>query len=84
MSVQHIVGFRFKQGVAVSVQTDLSDAFVKLKQECVLPTTNAPYITKLVGGAQNSPEGLAKGMQVGVNTIDSNVPSLAKRFMFLF
>ncbi|KAG7412297.1 hypothetical protein Forpe1208_v008706 [Fusarium oxysporum f. sp. rapae] len=48
------------------------DDFLQLKNLCIHPTSNKPYITSLQGGKDNSPEGMQNGITHGfVATFES-------------
>ncbi|KAF8851423.1 stress responsive A/B barrel domain-containing protein [Acephala macrosclerotiorum] len=54
MGIVHIVLFEFKS-------EDIQDAchrMLSLKDDCLHPTTNKPYVKSAVSGRDNSPEGL--------------------------
>lgn len=63
MPVQHVVAFKFKASTS-SVQLDeVAKAFLKLKEMCRRQDGSGPYISRLSGGKQDSPEGAHQGTQ---------------------
>jgi len=62
-SIQHLVQFAYKPEVTASHRQEVASAFLALKDECKHPDTAEPYILSLVGGKDNSPEGLADGLE---------------------
>ncbi|KAJ5871663.1 uncharacterized protein N7529_004016 [Penicillium soppii] len=65
MAVTHIVLFKFKSAVPSDVISDLCAQVILLKDNCLNPSTNKPYIKSFVGGQDHSPEGLQDGMTHG-------------------
>ncbi|KAK6839162.1 hypothetical protein PG990_010788 [Apiospora arundinis] len=63
MTVVHIVQFRFKDGTSPEAVSEACAHMCSLKETCVHPQSNKPYITSLTGGKDNSPEGLQEGIQ---------------------
>ncbi|KAL1999291.1 hypothetical protein VTN02DRAFT_4732 [Thermoascus thermophilus] len=61
MPIVHVVLLRFKPDVAPSVVEATCQQFLSLQERCVRPATQTPYLRSLVGGRENSPEGLANG-----------------------
>ncbi|KAJ5881092.1 uncharacterized protein N7473_012145 [Penicillium subrubescens] len=62
MSITHIVLFQFKAGTDTKVIKDTCDRMIGLKEDCVHPTSNKPYIKASSGGADNSIEGIQNGI----------------------
>ncbi|KAI1067846.1 hypothetical protein LB507_010533 [Fusarium sp. FIESC RH6] len=68
MTVTHTVLFQFKSDVDSSQVREaclICDRFLALKDQCIHPTSNTPYIVSLVGGKDNSPEGMQNGLTHG-------------------
>ncbi|KAJ5616953.1 Dimeric alpha-beta barrel [Penicillium hordei] len=62
MSITHIVLFQFKSEVAAEVVQDACERMLALKNNCVHPTSQQPYIKSASGGKDNSPEGIQNGI----------------------
>ncbi|KAK1144827.1 hypothetical protein N8T08_004840 [Aspergillus melleus] len=62
MSITHIVLFQFKSDVSKDVIKDTIKRIVSLKDNCIHPTSQKPYIRSLSGGLDNSPEGIQHGI----------------------
>ncbi|KAJ5677722.1 uncharacterized protein N7477_003355 [Penicillium maclennaniae] len=62
MSITHIVLFQFKSGLEPAVIKDTCDRMLALKDNCLHPTSQKPYIVSSSGGSDNSPEGIQNGM----------------------
>ncbi|KAL5362636.1 hypothetical protein BJX96DRAFT_154282 [Aspergillus floccosus] len=62
MSVTHIVLFQFKADATPEVVKDVCSRMLALKDECIHPTSQKPYIKFSSGGADNSPEGIQNGI----------------------
>ncbi|CAI7647928.1 unnamed protein product [Penicillium glandicola] len=62
MSITHIVLFQFKSDVAAEVIEDACGRMLVLKDNCVHPTSQKPYIKSASGGKDNSPEGIQNGI----------------------
>ncbi|KAJ5178265.1 Dimeric alpha-beta barrel [Penicillium coprophilum] len=62
MSITHIVLFQFKAGLAAEVIQDVCERMLALKDNCVHPTSQKPYIKSASGGKDNSPEGIQRGI----------------------
>ncbi|TVY45185.1 hypothetical protein LSUB1_G001020, partial [Lachnellula subtilissima] len=60
--IVHIVMFEFKEEVSPEAVKDVCDRLLALKDQCVHPTTNTPYLKSGMGGKQNSPEDLSGGL----------------------
>ncbi|PGH20810.1 hypothetical protein AJ80_03437 [Polytolypa hystricis UAMH7299] len=62
MGVTHIVFFQFKTGTSAETIKDVSSRMLALKDTCIHPTSQKPYITASKGGVDNSKEGLQSGI----------------------
>ncbi|KAE8351488.1 stress responsive A/B barrel domain-containing protein [Aspergillus coremiiformis] len=62
MSVTHIVLFQFKVGTSAEVIKDVCDRMLALKDNCLHPSSQKPYIQTSSGGIDNSIEGLQRDM----------------------
>ncbi|MCJ1347007.1 hypothetical protein MMC31_005227 [Peltigera leucophlebia] len=62
MDIVHIVMFQFKDIASAEQVQDASDCMLALQSACVHPTTNQPYVKSIIGGKDNSPEGLQNGI----------------------
>ncbi|KAJ5218684.1 uncharacterized protein N7498_000783 [Penicillium cinerascens] len=62
MSITHIVLFQFKAGTEPEVVKDTCDRMLALRDNCLHPTSQKPYIKTSSGGADNSPEGIQNGI----------------------
>ncbi|EWG39682.1 hypothetical protein FVEG_15058 [Fusarium verticillioides 7600] len=72
MSITHTVLFQFKDNVDQKDITKTCDDFLQLKDLCIHPTRKKPYIISLLGGKDNSPEGMQNGITHGfVATFES-------------
>ncbi|KAI8408154.1 hypothetical protein FOFC_11088, partial [Fusarium oxysporum] len=72
MSITHTVLFQFKDDVDQKDIRKTCDDFLQLKDQCIHPTSNKPYILSLQGGKDNSPEGMQNGITHGfVATFES-------------
>ncbi|TVY39301.1 Stress-response A/B barrel domain-containing protein HS1, partial [Lachnellula cervina] len=60
--IVHIVMFEFNEGVSAEVVDDTCSRLLALKDQCIHPTTNKPYVTAGMGGKENSPEDLSGGL----------------------
>ncbi|KAK4101020.1 dabb-domain-containing protein [Parathielavia hyrcaniae] len=65
MAIIHIVLFQFKADASAEDVKELCARFLALKDNCIHPTSNVPYIKSLKAGKDNSPEGLQNGMTHG-------------------
>jgi len=65
MAIVHIVLFQFKPTVEEATVKDVSQRMLGLRQKCLHPTSNQPYIKASVGGKDNSPEGQSGGLSHG-------------------
>lgn len=43
----------------ILILNQVCDRMLALKEKCLHPTTNKPYVKMAVGGKDNSPEGMA-------------------------
>ncbi|KAJ5458070.1 hypothetical protein N7475_009458 [Penicillium sp. IBT 31633x] len=62
MSITHIVLFQFKSDVAAQAIHDACGRMLALKDNCIHPSSQKPYITSASGGKDNSPEGIQNGI----------------------
>ncbi|KAK3505472.1 stress responsive A/B barrel domain-containing protein [Neurospora crassa] len=60
-TITHIVLFKFKADAGAERIKTISNRFLGLKEQCVT-MTQQPYIRKISGGRDNSPEGLQGGL----------------------
>ncbi|KAK4221162.1 dabb-domain-containing protein [Podospora fimiseda] len=65
MPVVHTVLFQFKADATPEEAKAACDRFLALKDSCVHPASNTPYIKSLKGGKDNSTEGLQNGITHG-------------------
>ncbi|KAK3172934.1 hypothetical protein OEA41_006260 [Lepraria neglecta] len=65
MAIVHIVLFQFKPQVQQTAVQDVCRRMLALKDQCMHPTTNKPYLKTSVGGKDNSPEGIQHGITHG-------------------
>ncbi|KAF4450969.1 stress responsive a b barrel domain containing [Fusarium albosuccineum] len=65
MTVTHTVLFQLKADAKPEDVKAACDRFLALKDNCIHPSSNTPYITSLKGGRDNSPEGLQNGITHG-------------------
>ncbi|KAJ6497751.1 stress responsive A/B barrel domain-containing protein [Mycena sanguinolenta] len=63
MSLIHIVLFQFKADASPEATQKGCAGMLSLKEGCLHPETQRPYIKSLTGGKDNSPEGLQNGIQ---------------------
>ncbi|KAI0342997.1 stress responsive a b barrel domain-containing protein [Trametopsis cervina] len=56
----HIVLIKYQESLAPEKRTEIVNAFLALKDTCLLPD-GSTYIISIEGGRNNSPEGLGKG-----------------------
>ena len=63
MAVKHIVLFQFKADAPPEAVQDVCTSMVALKDECLHPASQTPYIKSMSGGKDNSPENLQNGIQ---------------------
>ncbi|KAL4939978.1 hypothetical protein BDV06DRAFT_197705 [Aspergillus oleicola] len=62
MPITHIVLFKLKAGLGAEVVNDLCKRMLALKDNCLHPTSQTPYILSSSGGVDNSPEGRQEGI----------------------
>ncbi|KAL5045804.1 hypothetical protein BDW71DRAFT_183423 [Aspergillus fruticulosus] len=62
MPITHIVMFQLKRGLSAETVNDLCTRMLSLKDKCIHPTSQKPYILSSSGGADNSPEGMQGGI----------------------
>ncbi|GES58794.1 stress responsive A/B barrel domain protein [Aspergillus terreus] len=62
MSITHIVLFQFKADTPPEVVKDICSRMLALKDKCIHPVSQQPYIKFSLGGVDNSPEGLQNGI----------------------
>ncbi|EAA65797.1 hypothetical protein AN1204.2 [Aspergillus nidulans FGSC A4] len=60
MPITHIVMFQVKQGLSAETVNDLCLRMLSLKDKCIHPVSQKPYIISSSGGIDNSPEGMQK------------------------
>lgn len=62
LPVTHIVFFKFKDTASAQEVSNVCNSIIRLKDECIHPETNKPYILSVTGGTDNSPLGLQNGL----------------------
>ncbi|KAI9041334.1 Dabb family protein [Aspergillus affinis] len=62
MSITHIVLFQFKADVSNDAISDTINHMTALKDNCIHPQSQNPYIRSLSGGLDNSKEGIQHGI----------------------
>ncbi|KAJ5656193.1 hypothetical protein N7507_008143 [Penicillium longicatenatum] len=62
MSITHIVLFQFKAGIEAQAIHAACDRMLALKDTCLHPSSQRPYIRASRGGADNSIEGSQDGI----------------------
>ncbi|KAI1465192.1 stress responsive A/B barrel domain protein [Daldinia caldariorum] len=62
MAVKHIVLFRFKADASAETVKEGTSRMLSLKEGCIHPTTQKPYIKALTGGKDISIEGADNGI----------------------
>ncbi|KAK3380994.1 hypothetical protein B0H63DRAFT_560785 [Podospora didyma] len=65
MAIIHTVLFQVKADTKAEDVKAACDGFLALKDKCVHPTTQSPYIKSVTGGKDNSPEGFQNGITHG-------------------
>ncbi|OCK92033.1 uncharacterized protein K441DRAFT_571624 [Cenococcum geophilum 1.58] len=65
MGIIHIVLFEFKPTVGHKQVEDACKRMLALRDKCLHPTTQKPYVKSSVGGRDNSPEGHQGGFSHG-------------------
>ncbi|KAJ7244196.1 stress responsive A/B barrel domain-containing protein [Mycena haematopus] len=63
MGLIHIVLFQFKAEASPEATQEACARMLSLKEGCVHPESQQPYIKSLTGGKDNSFEGLQNGIQ---------------------
>ncbi|EHA58282.1 hypothetical protein MCOR02_010655 [Pyricularia oryzae] len=63
MTIKHIVLFQFKADASPEAIQEVCSSMVALKDKCLHPESQAPYIKSMSGGKDNSPENLQNGIQ---------------------
>ncbi|KAF7362168.1 Stress responsive A/B barrel domain-containing protein [Mycena venus] len=63
MSLIHIVMFQFKADASPESVEEACARMLSLKDDCIHPESQKPYIKSLTGGKDNSPEGKQNGIQ---------------------
>ncbi|RHZ63827.1 hypothetical protein CDV55_107405 [Aspergillus turcosus] len=58
MTIIHVVQFQFKPTASPEVIKDTCTRMLNLRENCIHPTTQKPYIKASAGGKDNSIEGL--------------------------
>ncbi|KAF2468652.1 stress responsive A/B barrel domain protein [Lindgomyces ingoldianus] len=62
MGITHIVLFQFKESASPGEISEVSQRMLALKESCIHPTTQKPYIMSASGGTDNSSEGIQNGI----------------------
>ncbi|EKG17969.1 Dimeric alpha-beta barrel [Macrophomina phaseolina MS6] len=62
MPIIHVVQFGFKPEVSKERVDEVCRRMLALKDTCIHPTTQKPYIKSGIGGRDNSPEGAQGGV----------------------
>ncbi|RMJ24249.1 hypothetical protein PHISP_04885 [Aspergillus sp. HF37] len=62
MAITHIVLFGFKADASAAVVQDACTRMLALKDQCLHPSSQKPYIKASSGGADNSVEGIQNGI----------------------
>lgn len=65
MTVIHVVLFQFSSSASEETVKDVCDRMLGLKQTCLHPTSQKPYVVESSGGKDNSPEGHQGGLTHG-------------------
>ncbi|PYI10635.1 dabb-domain-containing protein [Aspergillus sclerotiicarbonarius CBS 121057] len=60
--ITHIVQFQFKSSTSTEKIQEACAHLVSLKEKCLHPTTQQPYIRSFKAGKQDSPEGMNNGI----------------------
>ncbi|KAI8947948.1 stress responsive A/B barrel domain-containing protein [Xylaria longipes] len=63
MPVNHLVLFQFKADASAEQVEKAYTGMLSLKDACLHPTTQKPYIKSFTGGKDNSSEGQQNGIQ---------------------
>ncbi|OLN90005.1 hypothetical protein CCHL11_07228 [Colletotrichum chlorophyti] len=62
MTIIHVVQFQFKELVPADEVSAICDQMLALKDNCIHPTSKKAYVKSIVGGLDNSPEGIQDGI----------------------
>ncbi|KAK2034781.1 stress responsive A/B barrel domain-containing protein [Colletotrichum zoysiae] len=62
MTVIHVVQFQFGELVPIEDVKSICESMLALRDNCIHPTSNRAYIKSMVGGLDNSPEGMQDGI----------------------
>ncbi|KAI9923935.1 hypothetical protein ASPWEDRAFT_58679 [Aspergillus wentii DTO 134E9] len=62
MGITHIVQFQFKSDISADVIEDTCKRMLALKDTCLHPVSQQPYIKSSFGGKDNSIEGIQNGI----------------------
>ncbi|KAB8216994.1 hypothetical protein BDV33DRAFT_206775 [Aspergillus novoparasiticus] len=62
MPITHIVLFQFKAGTSPEIIKDICSRMLGLKDNCLHPSSQKPYIRTSSGGIDDSPEGIQHGI----------------------
>ncbi|KAI1804319.1 stress responsive A/B barrel domain protein [Daldinia bambusicola] len=62
MAVKHLVLFAFKADAGAEIVKEGTSRMLSLKEGCIHPTSQRPYIKALTGGKDNSIEGAQDGI----------------------
>ncbi|KAJ5770240.1 uncharacterized protein N7511_002291 [Penicillium nucicola] len=62
MSITHIVLFQFKPDATADVVHGACQRMLALRENCLHPTSQKPYIKTALGGKDNSQEGMQNGI----------------------
>ncbi|KIX05245.1 uncharacterized protein Z518_06117 [Rhinocladiella mackenziei CBS 650.93] len=65
MSIVHMVLFKLKSSLTDAEKKEFCDDMLSLRQTCLHPTSNKPYIVSSSGGIDDSPEGVQGGFTHG-------------------
>ncbi|OCL09562.1 hypothetical protein AOQ84DRAFT_18479 [Glonium stellatum] len=65
MGIVHIVLFEFKPTTTHQVVEDVCKRMLALREKCLHPSTQKPYLKSSAGGRDNSPEGHQGGFSHG-------------------
>ncbi|KIV83049.1 hypothetical protein PV11_05109 [Exophiala sideris] len=65
MTIIHIVLFKLKSSLSEAEKKEVCDDMLSLRDTCLHPSTNEPYIVSSSGGVDNSPEGAQGGFTHG-------------------
>ncbi|RAL15585.1 Dabb family protein [Aspergillus homomorphus CBS 101889] len=60
--ITHIVQLQFKDSISPDRVQEVCSHLVSLKDKCLHPTSQTPYIRSFRAGKQNSPEGINNGI----------------------